>query len=204
MLKQTFIQLIKNYTTDDRLVQQLWEDVENNYSGKKRYYHNLLHLHNLLNLLHQAKDQIKEWDAILFALYYHDIVYNPLRTNNEDRSAEFAENKMQLIEVPKQIINQSVQQILATKKHSLSIDNDTNIFTDADLSILGQEWDLYAEYYKQVRKEYSLFPDLIYVPGRKKVIQHFLQMPRIFKTDFFFEKFEMQAKENLQKELNYF
>ena len=90
---------------------------------------------------------------------------------------------------------------MATKKHAVSDNSDTNYFTDADLSVLGQPWEIYSTYYKQVRKEYSLFPELIYVPGRKKVLQQFLQMERIFKTDFFYTKFELQAKENLKKEL---
>jgi predicted metal-dependent HD superfamily phosphohydrolase len=201
MLKETFIQLIGNYTTDARLITQLWTEVETNYSNKKRYYHTLTHIENLLQQLLAVKTKIKEWDTILFTLYYHDIIYNPLKTTNEEKSAEFAENRMQLVGVPQPIINNCVNQIVATKKHLLSADNDTNIFTDADLSILGQPWEVYEQYYKQVRKEYALYPDLIYNPGRKKVLQHFLQMLQIFKTDYFFEKFEEQAKENLKKEL---
>jgi predicted metal-dependent HD superfamily phosphohydrolase len=201
MLEETFIKVIGNYTTDARLAMQLWEEIEENYSNKKRHYHTLYHLESLLQHLFTIKIQIKDWDTILFSLYYHDIIYNPLKTTNEEKSAEFAENRMQLIGVPQKTIENSLNQILATKKHLLSIDNDTNIFTDADLSILGQPWNVYANYYTQVRNEYALYPDLIYKPGRKKVLEHFLQMERIFKTDFFYTKFELQAKENLQKEL---
>ena len=202
MLKRIFIELIGKYTADERLKNQLWQEIEDNYSNKKRHYHNLQHLQNLLPLLQQVKEDIEDWDTILFSFYYHDVIYNALKRTNEEKSAEFATIKMQLIGVPKPIIEKSVQQILATKDHLVSDDNDTNFFTDADLSILGQDWSVYENYYKQVRKEYSLFPDLIYIPGRKKVLQHFLQMERIFKTEFFFNKFEPQAKENLQRELN--
>ncbi len=201
MLKETFIKLIGNYTADEKLVMQLWNEIEANYSGKKRHYHTLNHLENLLQQLLNVKDQIKDWDTILFTLYYHDIIYNPLKTTNEEKSAAFAENRMQVIDVPKPIVGNCVQQILATKKHLLSTDNDTNIFTDADLGILGRPWEVYEKYYKQVRKEYALYPDLIYNPGRKKVLQHFLQMQQIFKTDYFFELFEAQAKANIAIEL---
>jgi predicted metal-dependent HD superfamily phosphohydrolase len=201
VLKETFIQLIGNYTTDARLGTQLWNEIETNYSNKKRHYHTLTHLENLLQQLLAVKTKIKDWDTVLFTLYYHDIIYNPLKTTNEEKSAEFAENRMQLIAVPQPIIIKCVNQILATKKHLLSTDSDTNFFTDADLCILGQPWEMYEQYYKQVRKEYTLYPELIYNPGRKKVLQHFLQMKPIFKTDYFFEHFEGQAKENLEKEL---
>lgn len=202
MLKETFIQLIGNYTTDGRLLKQLWQEIEDNYSEKKRHYHTLQHLENLLPLLLQVKENIKDWNTILFSFYYHDVVYNALKRNNEEKSAEFAQSRMQLIGAPGPMIEKCVQQILFTKDHLFSDDNDTNFFTDADLSVLGQDWGVYENYFKQVRKEYSLFPDLIYIPGRKKVLRHFLQMERIFKTDFFFNKFELPAKQNLQKELD--
>jgi predicted metal-dependent HD superfamily phosphohydrolase len=201
MIKEIFIKLIGHYTTDTRLIMQLWNEIETNYSNKKRHYHTLTHLDNLLQQLVEVKTEIKNWDTILFTLYYHDIIYNPLKTTNEEKSAEFAQNRMQLVGIPQPIIDHCVNQILATKKHLLSEDADTNIFTDADLCILGQPWNVYEKYYQQVRKEYALYPDLIYNPGRKKVLQHFLQLQQIFKTNYFFNKFEVQAKENVEKEL---
>jgi predicted metal-dependent HD superfamily phosphohydrolase len=66
---------------------------------------------------------------------------------------------------------------------------------------LGQHWENYLAYAKDVRKEYSIYPDFIYKPGRKKILNHFLKMKRIFKTEFFFAKFEETAKENLNREL---
>jgi predicted metal-dependent HD superfamily phosphohydrolase len=201
MLQATFIKLLENYTSEKRKADDLWNEIETNYCQKKRHYHSLTHLENLLVELLEIKTSIKDWDTVLFSLYYHDVIYNPLKTTNEEKSAELAANRLQSILAPAPVIKGCVYQILATKKHASSDDMDTNYFTDADLSILGQQWGVYAEYYKNVRKEYSLYPDLIYTPGRKKVLQHFLQMERIFKTDHFFEKFELQARENIQQEL---
>ena len=96
---------------------------------------------------------------------------------------------------------QIYNQILATKSHDNSDCNDTNLFTDADLSILGSDWDSYLIYLNQIRQEYKLYPDLIYKPGRKQVLQHFIEKQRLFKTDYFHKKFENQAKSNLEKEL---
>jgi predicted metal-dependent HD superfamily phosphohydrolase len=200
-LKETFIQLLEKYTSEQRKIDELWNEIETHYCHKKRHYHTLAHLENLLQQLLEIKTNIKDSDTILFSLYYHDIIYNPLKTTNEEKSAEFAANRLQLISAPASIIKGCVGQILATKKHPVSDDSDTNYFTDADLSVLGQQWEVYAAYYANVRKEYALYPDIIYIPGRKKVLQHFLQMERIFKTDHFFKKFELQARENMQQEL---
>ncbi len=202
MLKETFIGLLKNYTDNDRLTNELWTEIEKNYSSKKRYYHTLQHLENLLVQLTDVKGEIQNWNTILFTLYYHDIVYNSLKSDNEEKSAELAEKRMKEISVSIDTIELCKQQILATKSHIKSTDSDTNYFTDVDLSVLGQPWETYSDYYKNVRKEYSIYPDFIYNPGRKRVLNHFLAMDRIFKTDFFYNKFELQAKQNLIHELN--
>jgi len=201
VLKETFIQLLKNYTDNDSLINELWTEIEKSYSSKNRFYHTLQHLDNLLGQLTEIKDEILNWDTILFTLYYHDIIYNSLKSDNEEKSAELAQKRMNQISVSDEQIARCKKQILATKSHTQSTDSDTNYFTDADLSILGQPWEIYALYYKNVRKEYAIYPDFVYNPGRKKVLNHFLEMDRIFKTTYFYDKFEMQAKENLIKEL---
>ncbi len=108
---------------------------------------------------------------------------------------------MRQIGVANEMILQCEEQIRATKKHILSISSDTNYFIDADLSVLGQSWEVYADYFQNIRKEYAVYPDLVYNPGRKQVLNHFLSMERIYKSDYFYQKFEFQAKENLKAEL---
>lgn len=202
MLKETFIALISKYSDNAGLPNKLWTEIEKNYSGRKRHYHTLRHLEDLWAQLINVKKDIQNWDATLFALYYHDIIYNSLRSNNEEKSAAFAESMMKEAAVPQDVIQLCKKQILATKSHLVSGDSDVDYFTDADLSILGQSWEIYAQYCRKVRKEYSMYPDLIYNPGRKKVLHHFLSMERIFKTGFFYDRFEVQARGNMQKELN--
>lgn len=200
-LKVIFFELIQKYTNDQRLIEPLWAEIEKNYSKKKRYYHNLTHLDNLYLQLSKVKSEINDWDTLLFSLFYHDAIYNASKRDNEEKSAELAKENLSLISYPIDKINTCCEQIMATKSHAVSDNNDTNFFTDADLSILGQSWEDYAMYYQQVRKEYAVYPDFLYNPGRKKVLQHFLKMDRIFKTDYFFEKFEKQARKNLSQEL---
>jgi predicted metal-dependent HD superfamily phosphohydrolase len=202
-LKEIFSKLLINYTTNSSLINELWYEVEKNYSGKKRHYHTLKHLENLFTSLTEVKSEIQNWESILFTLFYHDIIYTALKSNNEENSALLAEKRMQQLSVSSDITERCKKQILATKSHAKSTDSDTNYFTDADISVLGQTWEIYSLYYKNVRKEYAIYPDFIYNSGRKKVIQHFLSMDSIFKTDYFYNKFEKVAKENLNKELSY-
>ena len=61
MLEETFIKLIGNYTKDARLAKQLWNEIEENYSNKKRYYHTLNHLESLLQQLFTIKIKIQSF-----------------------------------------------------------------------------------------------------------------------------------------------
>ena len=201
MLKNIFIDLVKKFEIDDFKIEKLWVEIEKNYSNKKRFYHNLSHLDNLYLELLNVKNEIEDWDTLLFTLFYHDIIYKATSKENEEKSAELAKLRLNEIGFDEVKIEKCFEQILATKLHESSLNKDTNIFIDADLSILGQDWDLYSQYYKNVRKEYSVYSDFLYNPGRKKVLEHFITMQRIFKTDLFFERFEKKAKINLEKEL---
>jgi len=201
MLKETFVMLLTEYTDNTSLQKELWDEIEKSYSNENRYYHTLQHLNNLLEQLVEIKEKLKNWETILFTLYYHDIIYNSVESDNEEKSARFAENQMKKISVPTEIIEFCKKQILATKSHDQSIDPDTNFFIDADLSILGQNAEMYKEYKDAVRKEYSFYPNVIYNQGRKEVLSKFLKRDRIFKTDFFYKKYEATARMNIAEEI---
>lgn len=201
MLQTTFTELLINYTDNKNLINDLWTEIKINYSNKKRHYHTLEHLKNILLQLNCIKDEIQDWDTILFTLFYHDIIYNTTKFNNEEQSATFAKQRMKQALVDNSKIILCEKQILATKLHSQNTNKDTSYFMDADLSVLGANWDIYLKYSKNVRKEYDIYTDVIYNTGRQKVLNYFLSMDRIFKTEFFYHKFEKQAKHNLQKEM---
>lgn len=200
MLKHTFVTLLETYTSDQQVIDDLWDETEQAYSNPERYYHTLAHLDTIFMQLTLIQHKLNDWDVILFTLFYHDIVYKASRTDNEERSAALAVKRMERLSVPQERIVRCRDQILATKKHLQQTDPDTNYFTDADLAVLGQDWHSYKQYSNQIRKEYAVYPDFLYIPGRKKVLNHFLNMPRIFKTDYFFNKLEAQAKNNLKQE----
>jgi predicted metal-dependent HD superfamily phosphohydrolase len=202
MLKDQFTELAIKYNPDLKVASELWSELEKGYTAKGRHYHTFTHIQNLIHQLSAVKDNIEDWDAILFAAYYHDAVYNTLKQNNEEHSAVLAVKSLDRLGVPENVIKRCEQHIVATKGHTTSPDQDTNLFTDADLSVLGQEWSIYNAYAMQIRKEYSLYPDLVYVPGRKKVLNYFLRLERIYKTAYFYDRYEAQARQNLLQELN--
>jgi predicted metal-dependent HD superfamily phosphohydrolase len=199
MFKKEFCNCLTRYA-DEQKSDLLWREVGNAYSSSGRHYHTLAHLNNLLAELKPFQKLFQQWDTIVFAIAYHDLVYSTLKNDNEEKSAEYATRHLQSIGFDTSQTEHCRNLILATKEHESS-DAETNLFTDADLSILGAKPEDYSVYAAQVRKEYNIYPDMIYNPGRKKVLQHFLSMSRIFKSDEFFGTYETTARKNLANEL---
>ena len=197
-----FSDLISKFSSDEKLKLDLWKEIEKSYSQKSRKYHNLTHLENMILELENVKDDISDFDVLLFSVFYHDIIYKATSKDNEEKSAEIAKKRLEKINISSEKITKIYNQILATKSHKRSDDSDTNFLLDADLAILGQDWDVYENYIHQIRKEYSVYPDFLYNPGRKKVLTHFLKFDEIFKTDYFKEKYEQITRENIQREIS--
>ncbi|WP_312287125.1 HD domain-containing protein [Chryseobacterium gleum] len=200
-LKNQFEQLCSRFTEDRQLIHSLWNEIETRYSEKSRHYHDLLHLENMFTELEDVKGNISDFTGISFSVFYHDIIYDATSKSNEEKSAATAEKRLAELHLSKDDISVISEQIIATKSHQLSDHNDTNYLLDADLSVLGKDFKTYMGYTRNIRKEYSIYPDFLYKPGRKKVLKHFLELESIFKTEYFKEKYEVQAKENIEAEL---
>jgi predicted metal-dependent HD superfamily phosphohydrolase len=61
--------LIHHYTKEEKLCSALWNELHSAYTDSSRHYHNLTHLENLYAQLLPVKNEIKNRDAVLFALF---------------------------------------------------------------------------------------------------------------------------------------
>lgn len=199
-LKSIFIETLLRHSNNKGYINYCWQEIEDNYTSKKRFYHNLSHLKNMLVEKEAVKDKIENHDVFVVSIFYHDIIYNSLKGDNELKSAELMKERM--IQTKYTDIEKSFNQILATQKHLESSDNDTNYLLDIDLSVLGKSPEDYSIYMENVRKEYHSVPYFLYKKGRKKVLNSFLEREKIYFTDFFSNKYEKQANENLKYELS--
>ena len=204
MLTDTFLQLVKKYSKDHELANNLWLEIFTKYSEPKRHYHTIEHLEAMITDLKEVKENITDWDTTLLAVFYHDIIYKASSNTNEADSNKLAKKRLLEISYPVDKIEKCVAMILATKQHELSQDNDTNYLIDVDLAVLGKNSEDYLKYTEQIREEYNLYADFMYNSGRKKVLQHFLQMDSIFKTHYFTDKYEKNARVNIENELETF
>jgi predicted metal-dependent HD superfamily phosphohydrolase len=195
-LKKEFTTLTQNYTQDKNLINTSWQKIESAY--ERREYHNLSHLENMYVLLCEVKSEIEDWECLMYAMFYHDFIYDASRNDNEKRSADLSKGELKKLSVPSNEQKKVYRLIMATKGHSEQKDKDGAFFVDVDLAILGMSD--YDAYTLAIRKEYAVFSDKVYVEGRKKVIGYFLAQKRIYNSDYFYDKFELSARDNLQKE----
>lgn len=203
MFESTFKEELLHIRSDNIVITEFWSEIVTQYSNPHRYYHTIEHLNALAAELLVLKEIISDWTTLVFSIAYHDIIYDPLKNDNEEKSATLATARLAVLNLPIVQINKCKEHILATKSHDISADMDTNYFTDSDLAILGAEPNSYKKYSEAIRKEYKFYPDLVYNPGRQKVLNHFLQMPEIYKTSYFAGKYEMTARENILNELKW-
>ncbi|TCI91100.1 HD domain-containing protein [Tenacibaculum sp. M341] len=199
-LEKRFENLLIKYTDDTDFIKKFWKNIHNKYSESHRAYHNLNHLEELFRYYDQFESQLETPDTIAFSIFYHDVIYNIWKKDNEERSADYAVDELSKISLSKEILENIQEQILATKTHESS-NNDSKLLIDFDLAILGQSEEIYESYTKAIRKEYKLIPNLLYKKGRKKVLLHFLDKKSIYKTETFVSLYEKKARVNLRNEL---
>ena len=178
-LKETWEEVASRYSDNTELINKCWIEIEKSYTAKKRHYHNLAHLEYMVDKVNVFRSKLQDLDVILFSIFYHDIVYDTKCQDNELKSAEIAGERLIRLGVTSDKVATCQNQILATKHHQANSDNDTNFLVDFDLGILGEEQVTYLDYTKKIRAEYSIYPDFLYKRGRKKVLQHFLEMEHI-------------------------
>jgi predicted metal-dependent HD superfamily phosphohydrolase len=178
----------------------IFEQIIVHYQEPQRHYHNLTHIAKLLDLWELHHSALQDAESIAYAIFFHDIIYNPTQNDNEEQSAVLAQQFMRELHCSPSQIATVTDDILATKKHPTnSTPTDLQWFLEFDLSILGAELAVYQEYAQQIRQEYQHVPEWQYKIGRRKVLQYFLAQPQLFyclpKT------YNQNAKINLSWEL---
>jgi predicted metal-dependent HD superfamily phosphohydrolase len=198
-LQERYSDLLTKIGFNSNEIKTLWLDLEKAYSGKSRHYHNLNHLEEMIELFDKYESELKSPNEILFSIFYHDYIYKATKKDNELKSAEYAVKVLSNNEAfDKSLVFDA---ICATQQHQHNKIEDINWLIDFDLKILSKNWEAYQFYYNQIRKEYRIYPDFLYKPGRAKALKHFLENEFIFQTNEFRKLYEEKARMNIEKEM---
>lgn len=202
ILKSGIDGLIFKYTGDESKSARLAEFLTAKYSEKHRAYHNLNHVRSLLQTAGNFRAKITDYDSIIFAIWFHDAIYDPQGQTNELDSAALAVEKLTVLNYPQERTAKVEKMILATQKHDASsLDADGQLFLDLDLEILGADAEVYKQYAGAIREEYSFVPETLYREKRREILQRFLQREFIYYTDEMRETREKAARRNIANEI---
>jgi predicted metal-dependent HD superfamily phosphohydrolase len=174
------------------------EELVTAYTAPGRHYHNLTHIEDCLGALARVENLSPlDREILSEAIWWHDVVYDATRSDNEELSARLAEQHV------RENLRQEVGRLIRlTKTHDVQPDDRLGaILISIDLSILGAEPARYDAYAAGIRQEFIHVPERDYRAGRAKVLSQFASRPVIFPDAAFAARYDRQARDNLAREL---
>jgi len=171
------------------------------YSEPHRHYHTLQHLRECLAHADAVRTLARQPAEVELALWFHDAVYDPRRSDNEERSADWAHASVLAAGCDASVADRVRALVLATQHHEAGDDIDTQLLLDIDLSILGSSYARFDEYERQVRAEYAHVDDAAFRDGRSRLLSGLLARPAIYATEVYRGALETRARENLARSL---
>ncbi|MGY1715373.1 metal-dependent phosphohydrolase [Geodermatophilus sp. SYSU D01106] len=188
-------------TGDSPAARDEWAAVVAAWSEPHRRYHDLRHLAAVLGLVGELGAAATDPAAVALAAWYHDVVYDPRRGDNERASADRARAGLAGL-VPEARLAEVERLVLLTAGHAAE-PGDTNgaVLCDADLAVLAGPPEAYAAYASAVREEYGHLPDDVFTAGRTAVLESLLELPALYRLPATRE-WEPRARANLAAELS--
>lgn len=172
------------------------------WSEPQRRYHTVDHLVDVLARATELTAYADDPDTVALAVWFHDAVYRPDRSENEERSADLARRALSEAGVPDDRASEVVRLVRLTITHDPALgDANGEVLCDADLAVLAGDPSSYASYAAAVRAEYAFVPDADFRDGRAAVLRQLLDLPELFRTPYGQEHWERTARRNLTTEL---
>lgn len=166
------------------------------YAEPHRKYHTMQHIEEMLAIFNSRSRplSIEQTQSVLWAIWYHDAIYDPTAKDNEEKSAFLAIEELKDTGADISAISRLVCSTALHSPRSL----DEEILSDLDLAILGSSPERYVEYAAQIREEYHFVPFEVYREKRSDILWSFLKRNKIF---FHLTDLEWQARSNICGEL---
>ncbi|WP_194861995.1 hypothetical protein, partial [Dietzia sp. SYD-A1] len=182
------------------LTPELRSDLLERWNEPQRRYHNETHLRAVLRAVDalEAYGEAFDGTAVRLAAWFHAAVFDPTESENNARSAEFAESALD----PAAPVDEVARLVRLMGGHRVE-PGDLNgaVLSDADLAVLGADPETYDAYTQDVRHEFAHVPGERFVAGRIAALEALLERGSVFLTRAGRDAWEKQAHANLNREL---
>ena len=142
------------------------------WNESHRAYHTQNHLLDLIEQINESKSKFesqKDYEKMILCALFHDCVYDPMRNDNEEKSAEFF---LSCCQEKNQDILDIKQMILDTKTHEATTPLSEK-FNQLDMSIVERDFDQLLEWENGIAEEYKVYGEA-YKEGRLKFLESLL------------------------------
>ncbi|GAA2743046.1 HD domain-containing protein [Kitasatospora cinereorecta] len=177
-------------------------DLLERWAEPQRRYHTTDHLRAVLDHVDALAGHADDPDAVRLAAWFHDAVYRPDRSENEERSAQLAVRALREAGLAEERVAEVARLVRLTVTHDPAADDrNGQVLCDADLAVLGGTPPEYARYAAAVREEYGFVPDDAFRAGRAAILRQLLDLPALYRTPAARARFDAPARANLAAEL---
>jgi len=166
-----------------------------------RHYHNTRHLSFCLSELDHAQSSIDEPDVVELSIWFHDAVYMPNASDNENQSAALF---LQLArgQLPELLCRTVAGIIQATHHQQPPTTKNEACVLDIDLASIGLPWEDFNRDNEALRAEVPRIHDNLYYEGKSSFLTSLLARDKIYFTKYFYDRFESRARDNIKRYLN--
>jgi predicted metal-dependent HD superfamily phosphohydrolase len=204
LLQRQWVRLLEEFGVIPATAYPPFDSLVTAYSEPHRHYHTLEHLAEMFRVVSRLSGSCADPRAVQFAVWFHDAVYDPRASDNEERSALLAAATLNELVIWPDGVGKVIELIRATAHLSETdptADPDAIVLLDADLAILAASETRYHRYAADIRKEYTHVPDSAYREGRVAVLERFLARPCIYRHPVMIAEGEESARRNLRTEI---
>ena len=180
------------------------------YSSPGRYYHDEDHVADLLRRLDALMSPtVGDPEAVEFAIWFHDVIYDPRSKGNEQRSADLFDTFMSTTGLDAGEIGRLFQRdvhgaILATTHDGRDLGGSFDRrpqttamrMVDLDLAGFADPWEVFDAKNALIRKEYAFVPEDQYRAGRAAFLLNLTSRPKIY---WILTDLEAPTRENIKR-----
>jgi len=177
------------------------------YNGY-RYYHNWDHVLHFLEAINSVDKD--EWGIFYteacYGALFHDIIYDPLNKDNEHKSSNLANVKLDAYR--KHIhVGDVCNFILMTRKHGyydFFLHKEEKMFLDCDMAIFADTYENFKLYCSNIEKEYTMYfyseeKKRMFARKRAEFLLNLYKTKHIYRSGVYRSLYEEKARENLER-----
>lgn len=136
-------------------------DIIERYNEPHRFYHNMDHISCMIEQAKVKYGNVDYYENLLLAIIFHDIIYDPQRNDNEERSADLFYSFYKNDEIK--------QAILETKTHQATTPISCAL-CELDMYYLYNDFPVFLDNSYKIFKEYQFVDYNIYRNNRRKFL----------------------------------